>query len=398
MNWNKYSIEDRKIQGITGFAIILIIVSLYIQSELVLFLGVFFLFVVICNHLYLKRAGDRLFFDNNSEKQRYFVNDKGQWTLTFRNDGDPILKGELKVYFDHYVAPDNEKFESSLLMNEISIPFSIYTKQTKKIMISFSAKRRGIAKIRKLEFHIPSLVGFGETVLESKYFLKQQAVVYPVPIPVKGLKEQMTVHQGVNVVPFSVYDDRLGHLGTRDYVPSDSFNRIHWKASARKQRLQTKIYEKISEKGWIIALNVSDGHSITGNLEELLSSITEIAYYAYHKQIPYSLCINVRTAGSTPFLYLPKGEGKEHMQKVLETLASISTQNTSVPYECMLSFYSRHLEYQSFLIHAGIRTEDTNRILLNLSKYGTTLFQLKIEEGHGLLSELVIHPERRVLI
>ncbi|MEH7354605.1 DUF58 domain-containing protein [Neobacillus drentensis] len=398
MNWNKYTLEDRKIPGITGFAIVLIIVSLYIQSKLVLFLAVFFLFVVICNHLYLKRAGDRLFFENISEKQRYFVNDKGQWSLTFRNDGDPILKGELKVYFDQYVASEGEKFESSHLMNEISIPFSLYTKQTKKINLSFSAKRRGIAKIRKLEIYIPSLVGFGETVLESKYFIKQQAVVYPEPIPVKGLKEQMSVHQGVNVVPYSVYEDRLGYLGTRDYVPSDSFNRIHWKASVRKQGLQTKIYEKISEKGWIIALNVSDGHSITGNLEELLSSITEIAYFAFHKQIPYSLCINVRTAGSTPFHYLPKGEGKEHLQKVLETLASISNQNSSLPYEYMLSFYSMHLEYQSFFIHAGIRTEDTNRMLLNLSKYGATLFQIKIEQEHGLLSELVIHPERRGLL
>jgi len=395
MIWNKYSVEDQKIPGITGSAISLIIVSLYIQSKLLLFLAVFFLIVVLCNQLYLKRAGDKLIFVNLSEKQRYFVNDKGQWTLTFRKNGDPILKGVLKVYFDQIVAPEGENLESSLSMNDVSIPFTIYTKQTKTIMISFSAKRRGIAKIRKLEFHIPSLIGFGETVLESKYFLKQQAVVYPDPIPVIGLKEQITVLQGVNVVPYSVYEDRLGQLGTRDYVPSDPFNRIHWKASARKQELQTKIYEKISEKGWNIALNISDGHSITGNLEKLLSSITEIAYVAYQKQIPFSLCINVRTARSTPFLYLPKGEGKEHLQKVLETLASISTQNTSLPYEYMLSFYNRHLEYQPFFIHAGIMTEDTNRMLLNISKKGASMFQLKIEQEHGLLSELVIHHERR---
>lgn len=225
MSWKKYSVEDRKIPAIGGFAIILIIVSLYMQSKLVLFLAVFFLTIAICNQFYLKRTGDQLYFDNINEKQRFFVDEKGKWTLTFRNEGFPILKAELRVYFDHFVAPNGENLESSLSMYDISVPFSIYTNQTKQIVIPFSARSRGIAKIRKLEFHVPSLFGFGETVLESSYFLKQQAVVYPEPIPVKGLTEQMSLLQGENVVPYSVYEDRLGPLGTRDYTPSDSFNR-----------------------------------------------------------------------------------------------------------------------------------------------------------------------------
>ncbi|WP_066066236.1 DUF58 domain-containing protein [Neobacillus soli] len=398
MNWNKYSVDDRKIPGISGLAILLIIVSLYINSKLVLFLACFFLTIVISNQFYLKKAGNQLYFENVNEKSRLFVDDKGKWTLIFRNEGYPILKGELKVYYDHFVGPEGEKPSSSLsLLNEIAIPFSIYSKQTKQIIIPFSAKMRGISKIRKLEYHVPSLLGFGETVLESRYYLKQQAVVYPQPIPVKGLKEQISILQGENAVPFSVYEDRLGPLGTRDYVPSDSFNRINWKASARKQALQTKIYEKISEKGLNIALNVSDGHSITSGLEKMISCITEIAYYAFNKQIPYSLCINVRTAGSTPFLYLPKGEGKEHLQKVLETLASISTQNTSVPYDLMLSFFNRHIAAQPFFIHAGIRTGDTNHMLQNVSKKGARLLDLKIDQGHGLLCVLEFPQERRVL-
>ncbi|WP_413301635.1 DUF58 domain-containing protein [Bacillus sp. 1P10SD] len=396
MTWSKYSVEDRKIPGISIFAILLIFVSIYMESKLVLFLAIFFLVIVVANNYYLKKAGDKLYLDNIYEKKHFFIEDNGQWSFIFKNEGLPILKGDLRVYFDHFVVPKGEEIESNSSMYDISIPFSIFSKQTKQVVIPFGASRRGIARIRKLEFHVPSLLGFGEIILESKTFLRQQAVVYPQPIPVKGLIEKLSVLQGVNAVPFSVYEDRLGPLGTRDYVSSDSFNRIHWKASAKKQTLQTKVFEKISEKGWNIALNVSNGHSITSQIEKLISGITEIAYYACNKQIPYSLCINVRTAGSTPFLFLPKGEGKEQLQKALEMLASISTQNTSIPYEYMLSFYNRHLTSQPFFIHTGIRTVEDNRMLLRVVQRGAKLLELTIEQEHGVLSELVIQNDRRV--
>ncbi|MGG1678914.1 DUF58 domain-containing protein [Neobacillus sp. NRS-1170] len=398
MIWNKHLVEERKIQGINGAAIILIFVSLYMQSKLVLFLAVFFLAVSIANQFYLKRVGEGLSIDNIPEKKRLFVNGKGEWTITIQNDGFPILKGELKVFFDHFVAPESSQLESNLYIYEISVPFSIYMQNTKQIRIPYTAKMRGIAKIRKLEIHIPSLFGFGESIMESKYFLKQLAIVYPEPIPVKGLIEQMSILQGTNALPQSLYEDRLGPVGTRDYAPTDSFNKIHWKASAKNQTLQTKIYETISEIGWNIALNVSDGHSITGNLEKLLSGITEFAYHAYKRNIPYSICINVRTAGNTPFLYLAKGAGKEHLQKVLETLSSISLQNTSLPYDQLLSFFNNHLTEQPFFIHAGIRKDTTNRLLFNMSKRGIRLFELFIEDDQGVLRGLDNRNERRLSI
>jgi uncharacterized protein (DUF58 family) len=398
MIWNKYGVEDRKLQGISLLAAVMIFISLYMQSKLVLFLGILFLAISTANQHYLKKAGERLYVDYSHDKARFFINEEGKWSFTIRNEGYPILKGDLRVLFDDFVVPEREENSSSNGLHEISIPVSIFTGQTKQIKIPFTAKFRGIAKIRRVEFHIPSLLGFGEVTLESRISLNQQAIVYPKPIKVKGLMDQLSKLQGANIVPYSVFENRLGPLGTRDYVPSDSFNTIHWKASARKQSLQTKLYEKISETGWNVALNISDGHSITGNLEGLISSITEFAYFAFHKQLSYSLCVNVRSAGNTPFLYVPKGEGQEHLQKVLETLASINRLNTSLPYHLMLSFYNRHLESQPFFIHAGIRTEESNQCLFIQSQKGASLFELKLEEDYGVLTKLQIQNERRKLI
>src|SRR4051812_5923358 len=113
MIWEKYSVEDKIIPGISGLAVILIIVSIYIQSKLILFLAIFFLVIAFTNQHYLKRAGDDLYFENTYLKKHLFINGNGQWVLTFRNEGLPILKGELRIFFDHYVSPEGEKLDPS---------------------------------------------------------------------------------------------------------------------------------------------------------------------------------------------------------------------------------------------------------------------------------------------
>lgn len=395
MSWSKYTVEDSRIPGISIFAILLIIVSLYVQSKLVLFLGCFFLIIVGLNQLYLMKTGMELFLDNKPRKNHYFRNEQGKWTLIFRNDGYPILKGELRVCFDEYVSPIDGTYNPSNSLYEIIIPFSLLTNQTRKIEIPYKTVKRGIAKIRRLEMHIPSLIGFGTSVLEYKNIMKQEAVVYPIRMPVKGLKEQLSVLQGGSAVTLSVYEDLLGPLGTRDYVSTDTFNRINWKASAKKQNLQTKIFEKISEKGWNVSLNVADGYAVTNQIEQIISCTTEFAYYALRNQIPYSVCINVRTAGSTPFYYIAKGEGKEHLQKVLELLSSVNNHNTIFPYEKMISIYKKHLGPQPYFLHAGNRTRDVDIVLQQIGSQGVVLTELNICADYGHLKGLEERHQRR---
>ena len=397
MNWSKYTIENRFIPGTTILALIFIVISIYLQSKLVFFLACFFLMIVYANQLYLRKAGVGLSLVNDHERNHFFIEENGKWSLIFVNKSYPILNGEIRVFFDEYVAPMDGVLGPKRAKYEIVVPISLFTNQKKKISIPFQAKHRGIARIRTLEFHIPSLIGFGQTVLEYRPMILQEAVVYPKRIPVKGLKEKTSQTQGINIVPFSVYEDRLGPLGTRDYLPTDSFNRIHWKASARKQTLQTKIFERIAEKSWVVSLNVSDGYGYHQRLEQLISSVAEFAYFAAQTNLPYSLCVNVRMAGSTPFLFIPMGEGKEHLQRVLAALSSIN-QTPSYPYERMLSFLSKHMTAPAFFLHAGLRTEPNDAILFRLGNSGANLFELEAEEEYGVFSPINFHKERRMTL
>ncbi|MDF2857688.1 MAG: hypothetical protein K0Q87_3539, partial [Neobacillus sp.] len=237
----------------------------------------------------------------------------------------------------------------------------------------------GISRIQKIEMQIPHFFGLGETILERESFSNQEVLVYPKTLEVKNKHVLLTYKQGESFANHSLFEDYLSPAGTRDYQLSDSFNHIHWKASARKQSLQTKIYDKVTEVGWNISVNIGDDHFISNNLEELLSSTADLAYFFVKQNIPFSLCINIRNAGRTPFVYIMPGTGKEHLQKVLETIALVNAEASVYPYIKMLAYYNRHLDEQPFFLHAGQNIHEKGDALRMLGDRGTSVFELLVE-------------------
>ncbi|CAM3482303.1 DUF58 domain-containing protein [Aeromicrobium ponti] len=390
MEWKKYSVEDNSLSltGILG--IFLLLASFYFKSWQVFLAAVIFLLLIFANSFYMKNLGKKLVMQNPKKRHKFFPDEEGNWTLEFENKGLPILSGELKVFFDDSVAPLNYELAERFGRYELNIPFSLNYNEQKIVTIPFAARKRGVAKIRKLELHVPHFFGFGETILEYRTPIKQEALVYPVRLPVNNKLSFFKDRQGTSQTAYSLFEDRLSPAGTRQYVSTDSFNRIHWKASARKQTLQTKIFDRVAEIGWNISLNVSAGHSISGQLEELISSAADMAYYWMKQEVPISLCVNIRVAGSTPFYFIPAGSGNKHLQKVLETLALVDNHSSLYPYEKMLSYYKTHLATQPYFMHAGYSKPSTVNMLNLISQDGTLLYELHLSGKDAVIQPLQI--------
>ncbi|MBY0120900.1 DUF58 domain-containing protein [Bacillus sp. S/N-304-OC-R1] len=383
MEWKKYSVEDQFINLTGVLSVFLCFLSFYLHSFLIFFIAVFLLLFLFSNSFYLKHVGKRLYLENKKVRNRFFPEETGDWILAFENKGFPIMKGNLRIYFDDQVAPLEGFGDKRLTKYEVNIPVSLNYNQKTQIKIPFKTIRRGVAKIRLIELHIPHLFGLGETVLEYKNIFMQEALVYPLPIPVKNKDLFLSGRPGESYVNISLYEDYLLPAGTRQYVFSDSFNRIHWKASAKTNTLQTKIYDRVAETGWNLSLNIASGHAITSQAEGLISSAAELAHYSAKHHIPFSLCINIRVAGSIPFYYIPPGTGSEQLQKVLEALALVDPYSSIYPYERMLSFYERHMANQPFFIHGGNREGRAGKILQLFKKRGISLLELNLEEEAG---------------
>ena len=54
-----------------------------------------------------------------------------------------------------------------------------------------------------------------------------------------------------------MFEDPSRTIGVRDHQAEDGFRRIHWKATARHQRMLSRVYEPSQEPQMLIFLNIS---------------------------------------------------------------------------------------------------------------------------------------------
>ncbi len=68
-------------------------------------------------------------------------------------------------------------------------------------------------------------------------------VVYPATVPIRDFPQRMGYLPGGDALRRRTYHVTTNAAGVREYVPGDSFNRIHWPSTARKNRLIVKEFE-----------------------------------------------------------------------------------------------------------------------------------------------------------
>jgi uncharacterized protein (DUF58 family) len=84
---------------------------------------------------------------------------------------------------------------------------------------------------------------FGLFQMERHLTPTSHVVVYPMTVDVRHFALPLGVLPGGDALRRRTHYVTANASGVRDYEPGDSFNRIHWKSSARKDRLIVKEFE-----------------------------------------------------------------------------------------------------------------------------------------------------------
>ncbi len=162
-----------------------------------------------------------------------------------------------------------------------------------------------------------------------------QIIVYPVIFPITRLGIPSLYPVGDTRADRRIFEYPSRTIGIREYTPQDSLRRIHWKATARHQNLQVKIFEPTTTLNVAIFIAIDSFHYYgtfhEDDFELALSAAGSIASYISEQGSPVGLFANTCQADSgQPAVILPGGSGQ--FLNILEALAK-TTPSASGPFE-----------------------------------------------------------------
>ncbi|MEW5569245.1 DUF58 domain-containing protein [Rossellomorea marisflavi] len=388
MKWKRDIGEDPYLNMSTMLLVIMLAGSLFVQSYIASGVLILCIVYVRVHRWFLLKAGEGVKLDSTPKKVRMHEGEEAEWMLGFRNDGLPVWGATLKLKFKDIVEPASKqmRFDVTSGVVEASVPFSAGKGERVEISIPVIGKRRGLCRITSMELYIPHLFGSGRTVLQLMDPIPSTLMVFPRSTPVVVEEHPISMRFGDVFTPHSLYSDPFQIVGTRGYVAGDRFQDIHWKASARTGDLQTKQFAPSTQKEWLIAINLSDRYAITGRLESIVSQAAYMMQLAVKGDIPFSMVINTRGPGATPYFHLPSGAGKPHMQRGLELLSALSTDDFTMPFELVLQHMRSRQWLPPVIFLAGELNQEIERVLTQIASGGTQILKLTTLNEQGVAS------------
>ena len=344
MNWIRHDYNAKNTKWVLGFLVVFLFMAMVFLQFTAAAVISFIAAVAVLQWLYFSKAGNGLEFENKKIRKKVLYGSDTSWELVFTNNGLPIWGGNLKIWFHDTVQPKSGALVNYGELIEMDLPLTISYKETIVLNIPLTAKQRGLSRLKKMELSIPHPFGEGNVVLEYKPMILQEQLVYP-KLQKNAFRYAPSHHRpGQFNLKHSLFNDAFQPIGTREYVPTDQFNQIHWKASARLQTYQTKVFERVANESILFVMNVASHYATITNLEDRIEEISSYIEHCYRAGIPFSLAINIRSAGKTPYFYLSSGEGRMQRQKALELLSLISKNHSTMPFRSMLAHLDVHTE------------------------------------------------------
>lgn len=216
-----------------------------------------------------------------------FAGDTAKFHIALENTA-PLARHELTVANDHGVAQPLRVPANGRAVFELELP----------------APKRGLLTLD--HFETVTRHPFGLFRAWSHLHMNMTCVVYPKPSP-RGLAPP-PVETDTGGAQDSLRGDEE-FAGMRPFHPGDSPRRIAWKAYAREQGLQVKVYA-----GMAVTSHVLDWDSLTGlGTEARLSQLCRWVEDAYAEGRAFALKL--------PNLNIPANIGATHRQRCLTALA-----------------------------------------------------------------------------
>ena len=309
---------------------ILLFVAL-LHSQQALALTLLLLLVIIVGTRFWGRACiDRITLDTTIDYHRLFPGDT--CTLAIRVQNKSWLPAWLKIDLsaDSAFTVSNNGISDPLPAREISLLWYQQAVDTWKL----KAIRRGVYQVGASHIRAGDFFGF---FLRDQYlnnFL--EILVYPRLIPIHLISLARREVWGVPG-PVHPVKDPIYLLGTQDYQHIQPARYIHWKASARLNCLQEKLFESTSQEKILLLFDVesyvrNDGEE---QFERTIEVVASLGLKLMGRGHTVGLLTNGRLTNGDQRI-IPLSTSRYQAQALLELLATI-TMNASEGFSTTLS-------------------------------------------------------------
>lgn len=314
---------------------------------------------------YRRRLGsDRLFFGEQTDLWIEVTNAKPLPLAWLRCEDE--IPGSLTI------APETRinRYSSArrMMVNLFSLRW--YERITRRYRIT--GTERGAWLFGPVQLVSGDIFGFSvkrEAIPEMTTLL-----VYPRIVPISTLGLPARHPFGEDRADRRIIEDPMRLMGVRDYQQGDSFRHIHWKASARRQDLQTKVFEPSANRLFLIFLNIDTFRNrLEGADPELreyaITAAASIGRWAWEKGESVGLYSNGSLPGGGR-LRIPAGSRPDQAVRILEGLARVRAY-TLGSIEQILRIETESLRYGSTIVVVTSVVDDLlERPLLNLRRRG----------------------------
>mgnify|MGYP001815930487 CR=1 FL=1 len=221
-------------------------------------------------------------------------------------------------------------------------------------------------------------------------------IVYPQVLPLEALGFPPKEPLGETKATWRIFEDPSRAVGIRDLRPEDGFRHIHWKASARRQELQVKVFEPTTSKNLVIFLNVATFERYWEGtkpliLEKAIAVAASIASHGVEDRFLVGLMAN----GSIPHADQPikvlPSRRPDQLARVLEALAAVTSFTTSTLETLLLAESPRLPWGATLVVVTALVTEDLLSALVRLHDVGRRLVLVSLEDEPS--SPYTVPPE-----
>ncbi len=320
-------IEDSWLLGSS----VLIGIGLLASSPVVIILGMLVLGASTAGRLWARISLEEVRFSRTLSERRLFVGETAELRLVLENrKGVPVPWIEVREQLPRNLPVISDRTLSSGALGRTVLQRNTALGRHDRLEwpVTFRAVQRGYYRIGPTRLKSGDIFGFFERE-EMVPEMAERLVVYPhtYSMPELGLDSARPFGElrGGN----RIFEDPSRVVGVRDYQPGDPMKRIDWNATARVQRLQSRLYEPSRAQSIVVALNVGTfEHNWQGNdpvvLERGVSVAASVARWAAEVGLAVGLIANGAFPGHGRPIRIGVGQHPDRLNRILEALAAVS--------------------------------------------------------------------------